>query len=75
MYASVSLFCGINTYNTTVILQQTVGEVVSTSECHLSTLTEQFIVDDCHPDPDLVKGEQDAVTAGTRCSIRLGQLI
>ena len=60
-----------------VTLQQTIGEVVSTSECRLSTLTEQYIVDDCHPDPDpdLVEGEQDAVTAGTRCSIRLGQFI
>ena len=71
----VSLFGGTNKYNTTVTLQQSAGEVVSKSECRLATLTEQFIVDDCHPETNLVEGEHDAVTAGKRCSIRLGQSI
>ena len=71
----VSLFGGINTYNTTVTLQQSAGEVVSQSECRLATLPDQYIVDDCYPETDLVEGEQDAVTVGTRCSVRLGQLI
>ena len=38
--------------------------------CHITHLTETFIMEDCHPESNLMEGQHDAMFLGTRYNIR-----